>query len=47
MQFLVEQRGLVNVEIKRLHKYSNIKDNDPFKKWFCSEMDYAVIGYKE
>lgn len=47
MDFLAKQRGLVNVEIKRLHKYLNIKDNDPFKKWFCSEMDYAVIGYKE
>ncbi|MBT8490483.1 MAG: methyltransferase domain-containing protein [Deltaproteobacteria bacterium] len=51
MQFILEQRGFVNVEIKRLHKnkeYNNKKSDQKFKnKWFFSEMDYALIGYKK
>ena len=50
IQFLAEQRGFIRTEIKRLHKYSDelySETDDPFKnKWFYSEMDFAVIGYK-
>ena len=49
-QFILHQRGFDKVEIKRLNKYSeffNVDCNDEFKnKYFYSEMDYSVIGYK-
>jgi len=49
-QFLVEYSGFQDIEIKRLHKYSqhnpiNI-DNEFLEKHFNNEMDYSVIGYK-
>jgi len=51
MQFILEQRGFVDVTIKRLHKnkaYYHKKVDKAFKnRWFYSEMDYAVIGYKK
>jgi len=51
MKFFFEQRGFGDVRIKRLHKnlqYIEAKNDDDFKnKWFYSEMDYAIIGYKQ
>jgi SAM-dependent methyltransferase len=51
MRFFFEQRGFCNVYIKRLHKnreYFKPKSDKDFKnKWFYSEMDYAIIGYKQ
>jgi len=51
MQFILQQRGFVKVQIKRLHKnkaYYHNKSDEEFKnRWFFSEMDYAVIGYKK
>jgi O-antigen chain-terminating methyltransferase len=51
MKFILEQRGFVNVDIKRLHKnraYYQEKTENEFKnKWFFSEMDYALVGYKK
>lgn len=51
MRFFFEQRGFCNVHIKRLHKnlqYFEAKTDNDFKnKWFYSEMDYAIIGYKQ
>jgi len=50
-QFLVEQSGFINVEIKRLHKYSKYheigKDNELISDNFLNEMDYSIIGYKK
>jgi len=49
-KFLLEERGFFNVEIKRLHKYSDYYEalsNDPFVvKHFYNEMDFGVIGCK-
>ena len=49
-EFLVQQCGFKNTEIKRLHKYGQyhtlIIKNEFMEKHFNSEMDYAIIGYK-
>lgn len=51
VKFLVEQRGFSDTEILRLNRYSDIcritdRGNDFRNKWFYSEMDFAIIGYK-
>ena len=50
MQFIIKYKGFENIEIKRLHKYSDfnncITDNNFIIKHFCNEMDYALIGFK-
>ena len=49
-QFLVEYSGFKDIEVKRLHKYSQYNpiniDNEFLEKHFNNEMDYSVIGYK-
>jgi SAM-dependent methyltransferase len=49
-QFILEQRGFIRVEIRRLHKYSDyfpVTDADEFKTTHMyNEMDFAVIGTK-
>ncbi len=49
-KFLIEQRGFENVQIKRLHKYSDyypVLTTDPFLvNHFYNEMDFGVIGCK-
>jgi SAM-dependent methyltransferase len=49
--FLAQQRGFVETKILRLHKYSDFhpvgeKTDDFQNKWFYSETDFALIGYK-
>ena len=50
MQFILKDRGFSNVEIKRLHKYSDYYDISEENKFinenFYNEMDYAIIGFK-
>ena len=50
VQFMMEQNGFINNEIKRLHKYSDYFDVEPQNKFISNvlynEMDFAVIGYK-
>ena len=50
MQFILKDRGFSNVEIKRLHKYSDHYDiseeNKFINKNFYNEMDYAIIAFK-
>jgi O-antigen chain-terminating methyltransferase len=57
VQFIAEERGFSDVEIKRLHKYSDylgassaggaVEEESSFiAKNFYNEMDYAVIGTK-
>lgn len=50
VQFMIEQNGFVNNEIKRLHKYSDYFDAEPQNKFLSNvlynEMDFAIIGYK-
>ncbi len=54
IKFLVESRGLCQVEIKRLHPYddaSRVPDNSSelakrFNEYFYGPQDYAVVGYK-
>jgi O-antigen chain-terminating methyltransferase len=54
IKFLVESRGLCQVEIKRLHPYdtaSRVPDNSSelakrFNEYFYGPQDYAVIGVK-
>ncbi|MDY0041040.1 MAG: methyltransferase domain-containing protein, partial [Desulforhabdus sp.] len=51
LRFLVEQRGFSRTQILRLNRYSDLcqsdDDADDFrKKWFYSEMDFAIIAYK-
>ena len=57
VQFIAEERGFSDVEIKRLHKYSDylgassaggaVEEEGSFiAKNFYNEMDYAVIGTK-
>lgn len=52
LNFIAQQRGFVNTNILRLHKYSDFNPidqaaADDFKnKWFYSETDFALIGYK-
>jgi hypothetical protein len=51
LNFIAQQRGFVNTNILRLHKYSDFNPidqaADEFKKrWFYSETDFALIGYK-
>ncbi len=51
LNFLAQQRGFVETKILRLHKYgdfNSVDENaDEFqKKWFYSETDFALIGYK-
>lgn len=49
-RFLLEQRGFMKVEIKRLHKYSDYYpavSNDPFLLQHAyNELDFGVIGCK-
>ena len=49
-QFLVEYNGFRDIEVKRLHKYSQYNtismENEFLEKHFNNEMDYSVIGYK-
>ncbi len=51
MDFILKQKGFNNVEVRRLHKYSDYypteKDDDFKDKHFYNEMDYAIIGYKK
>ena len=51
MDFMLKQKGFSNVEVRRLHKYSDYytieKDDDFKEKHFYNEMDYAIIGYKK
>ena len=57
VQFIAEERGFSDVEIKRLHKYSDYSgtvgtvgtdcESGFIAKNFYNEMDYAVIGYKK
>jgi O-antigen chain-terminating methyltransferase len=51
MDFILKQKGFSNVEVKRLHKYSDYypteKDDDFKNNHFYNEMDYAIIGYKK
>ena len=45
-QFILEQRGYINVTIKRV-SYQDIHYDDPnINHLFASSTDYAVIGYK-
>jgi len=50
LQFLVQRSGFAEVEVRRLHKYSDFYDvstQDQFvKTWFHSEMDFAIVGVK-
>jgi SAM-dependent methyltransferase len=51
LNFIAQQRGFVNTNILRLHKYSDFNPidqaADEFKnRWFYSETDFALIGYK-
>jgi len=51
LKFLVEQRGFSQAQILRLNRYSDLyqvnENSDDFRnKWFYSEMDFAIIGYK-
>lgn len=50
MGFILEHRGFKDVEIKRLHKYSDyfeVKETDDFKDThFFNEMDFSLIGVK-
>lgn len=51
LDFIAQQRGFVKTQILRLHKYSDFnkvdQTTDVFKnKWFYSETDFALIGYK-
>lgn len=50
LYFIAQQNGFNDIEIKRLHKYSQYNDIDVTGKFisdnFLNEMDYAVIGYK-
>ncbi len=49
-EFLVEYNGFRDIELKRLHKYSQYNpismDDEFLEKHFNNEMDYSVIGYK-
>ena len=51
VQFIAEERGFSQVEIKRLHKYSdynNVSEENKFiNENFYNEMDYSVIGHKK
>ena len=50
-QFMAEQHQFQEIEIKRLHKYSDYFDvkeqNEFISSLFYNEMDYAVIGHKK
>lgn len=51
LSFIAQQKGFTNTSILRLHKYSDFnpidEEADAFKnKWFYSETDFALIGYK-
>jgi O-antigen chain-terminating methyltransferase len=46
-KFILEQRGYINVEIKRVAYNKKIHYDDPnLNHLFASSTDYAVIGYK-
>ena len=54
LHFLVQERGFQETMVRRLHKYSDFHEvseselEDEFRqRWFYSEMDFAVIAYKE
>jgi O-antigen chain-terminating methyltransferase len=51
LNFLAQQRGFVGTKILRLHKYGDFNSVDEKadefqKRWFYSETDFALIGYK-
>ncbi len=50
MEFILEKTSFNDIEIKRLHKYSDFcsvdTDEKLLKENICNAMDYAVIGYK-
>ncbi len=53
MEFIAEDRGFINVTVKRMNKYSDFhevaeeNENNRFiKENFYNEMDYSVIGVK-
>ena len=51
LYFIAEQNGFNDIEIKRLHKYSEYNDMKVADKFiadnFLNEMDYSVIGHKK